>query len=137
MLQHILVALDGSPLSERAIDYAHEIIGAGGTVTLLRVVTPDEEADETSDAPPAEQARQYLEEKSDKFREKDIQTDIQVASGDPAQLIVIRASELNVDAIVMCTHGRTGIQRWIHGSVTQGVMRQMPCPVVVVPGYDR
>ena len=150
MLQHILVTLDGSELSEKAIDYAREIVAPGGTVTLLRVVdmpdeyeqavsgkTDDIPADEASYDALTKRARRYLKKKSDAFHEKEIQTDIQIESGDPAQVIVMKASDMKVDAIVMCTHGRTGIQRWIHGSVTQAVMRQMPCPIVVVPGYSR
>jgi nucleotide-binding universal stress UspA family protein len=150
MLNHILVTLDGSGLSEKSIDYAREIVAPGGTVTLLRVVdmpdeyedaiagkTEDIPADEASYDALADRARLYLKRKTDAFREKELKTEILIESGDPAQVIVMKANDMKVDAIVMCTHGRTGIQRWIHGSVTQAVMRQMPCPVVVVPGYSR
>ena len=36
----------------------------------------------------------------------------------------------------MSTHGRSGFSKWLFGSVTQKVLSAMPCPVIVIPGYD-
>jgi nucleotide-binding universal stress UspA family protein len=58
-------------------------------------------------------------------------------TGEPASIIVDRAKALNVDAIVMSTHGRSGFSRWLFGSVTQKVLNAMPCPVLVVPGAKK
>lgn len=55
-----------------------------------------------------------------------------VAEGDPVTEILRRAFSDRVDLIVMGTHGRTGLQRWLLGSVTESVLRQAPCPVLAV-----
>jgi nucleotide-binding universal stress UspA family protein len=61
-------------------------------------------------------------------------TSIQVercfAEGTPATEILRVAQELEADLIVMGTHGRTGLSRWLLGSVAEQVMRKAPCPVV-------
>lgn len=58
---------------------------------------------------------------------------VEAIAGDPAAKIVTRARELGVDLIVMGTHGRTGLPRLLMGSVAEGVLRQAPCPVLLVP----
>jgi nucleotide-binding universal stress UspA family protein len=57
--------------------------------------------------------------------------------GDPASMIVKTAEMLKVDAIVMSTHGRSGISRWLFGSVTSKVLSAAPCPVFVIPSIQR
>ena len=51
---------------------------------------------------------------------------------DPAHEIVRLAKQENVYAIVMGTHGRTGLTRLLVGSVAESVMRKAPCPVVTI-----
>jgi nucleotide-binding universal stress UspA family protein len=55
-----------------------------------------------------------------------------VASGDPATLIVQTAADLFADVVVIGTHGRTGVQRLVWGSVAESVVRRADCPVLVV-----
>jgi nucleotide-binding universal stress UspA family protein len=52
--------------------------------------------------------------------------------GDPATEIVRYASEAGIDLIVMGTHGRTGLERLLMGSVAEKVMREARCSVLVV-----
>jgi nucleotide-binding universal stress UspA family protein len=49
------------------------------------------------------------------------------------QHVVERATSLNADLIALGTHGRTGFQRWVLGSVAEKVLRTAPCPVMTVP----
>jgi universal stress protein A len=58
--------------------------------------------------------------------------DVQVTSGDSADAIVRMATELRADLIVMATHGRTGLQHVLLGSVTEKVVRHASCPVLTV-----
>ena len=58
--------------------------------------------------------------------------DIRVLTGDPATTIVSQVGETGADLIVMGTHGRTGLQRLLFGSVTEAVIRQAPVPVIAV-----
>lgn len=50
--------------------------------------------------------------------------------GDPVSEIVQFASDKKSDMVIMGTHGRTGLARWILGSVAEGVIRRSPCPVL-------
>ncbi len=62
----------------------------------------------------------------------DVKYVIDVRSGVPDLGIVRAASELGVDLIVMVTHGRHGIEHLLLGSVTEHVIREAPCPVLVL-----
>jgi nucleotide-binding universal stress UspA family protein len=58
------------------------------------------------------------------------------AYNNPAEAIVRYAKDNNVDLIVMCTHGRGGLDRRLHGSVAESVLRHAPCPVMLVRATD-
>ena len=58
----------------------------------------------------------------------------QLLRGQAAESIVSYAHDEKADAIVMATHGHTGIRRFVTGSVTEKVVRLAGCPVVTVPG---
>jgi nucleotide-binding universal stress UspA family protein len=55
--------------------------------------------------------------------------------GDPARSIVDQAVAINADLVVMGTHGRTGFERLLIGSVAEKVLRKAPCPVLLVPPH--
>jgi nucleotide-binding universal stress UspA family protein len=65
-------------------------------------------------------------------------THVRVA--EPAEAIVNLATELRTDLVVLGTHGRSGLERLLLGSVAEAVVRRAPCPILVVPplrtGYD-
>lgn len=62
----------------------------------------------------------------------DVNVSRQLVEGDPATEILALADTLHADFIVMGTHGRTGLNRLLMGSVAEGVLRGAPCPVLVV-----
>jgi nucleotide-binding universal stress UspA family protein len=61
-----------------------------------------------------------------------IETKQLIAEGEPVHEILRLAAEEGADLIVLGTHGRTGMQRLLMGSVAESVIRQAPCPVVAV-----
>ena len=61
----------------------------------------------------------------------------EVLYGEAAEEIVGLAKSERVDLIVMATHGRTGWRRLIYGSVTQEVLKEIPCPVLCIPRPDK
>lgn len=151
MLKHILVTLDGSELAELALPYAQQIITAGAKITLLTVFdVPDLQVYTLYQVPMVVQendydrfvsnmetsGREYLNRVAESLAAQGYQVDALFEAGDPATVIVDTARKLNVDAVVMSTHGRSGISRWLFGSVTQRVLSDMPCPVLVVPGRE-
>lgn len=62
---------------------------------------------------------------------------IRVEVGEPAHTILQVASELDVDLIIMSTHGRSGVSRWLFGSVTGRVLSMAPRPVLIVPSHQQ
>ena len=59
-----------------------------------------------------------------------------LVEGDPAAGILRYARDHGVDLLVLGTHGRTGLRRLVLGSVAERVVRQAPCPVMVVRPKD-
>jgi len=60
-----------------------------------------------------------------------------VQHGDPASGIVDTAAEDDVDLIVLASHGRTGLERFLMGSVAEKTIRTAPCPVFIVKAHGR
>ena len=56
-----------------------------------------------------------------------------IGRGDPAREITAHAREAGADLLVAGTHGRSGLPRWLLGSVTEELLRTAPCPLLVVP----
>lgn len=69
--------------------------------------------------------------------EEKVPTNIEISSevkiGSPAEVIIEFAREKNVDIIIMATHGRTGISRFMIGSVAEKTIRQSTIPLLVIP----
>ena len=74
---------------------------------------------------------QELETLADQFREKGARITTLLMQGAPYKAIVDRAQEWKADLIVMGTHGRTGVERALAGSVAERVTRLAPCSVLV------
>lgn len=147
MLKHILVPLDGSTVAEKALEYARRVTEMGGKITLLSVIDLPEYSFEsfyptgvliennqqmiTEKLVP--QAQGYLDLIAEPLGEAGWDVKAEVIVGEPAQAIVDRSNVLDVDAIVMSTHGRSGLSRWLFGSVTNKVLSVTDRPVFVVP----
>ncbi|HEY0769691.1 MAG TPA: universal stress protein, partial [Sphingobacteriaceae bacterium] len=56
--------------------------------------------------------------------------------GNPRDEILITADEWNADLIIVGTHGRTGFDHFISGSVAEGVARKAKCPVLIIPKME-
>lgn len=154
MYREILVPLDGSVLAEGALPHAREMAKAfGARVTLFSVVEPVSVYPQTGIAGPVlsismnveeemEKARQYLEKVADDLRTEGVEVrEIQVRGvvreGDAASEICDYAQESHADIIVMSTHGRSGIQRWVYGSVADRVLRAAKVPVLLIRAQSR
>jgi len=84
-----------------------------------------------------EDARRTLEETVERLLDEGVSARIEVRIGNPAQEILQVAEEEGVDAILIATHGRTGIAHIVFGSVAQRVVRRAKCPVVTIPMCDQ
>ncbi len=158
MLKHVLIPLDGSKLAEEALDYARQIVALDGTVTLVSAVELPEilpsgiypmvdpalvgvnykDTKDTLYSPEQVviQAREYLEHIGTQLPDTMV-VNVRVEVSEPATLILKVADELKVDAILISTHGRSGISRWLFGSVTQRILNHACRPVFVIPSRER
>lgn len=145
MLKHILVPLDGSALAEKALDYAIQIVAPKRRITLVSIVEIPDVANTFHPLPAnlnmvednLTSGRDYLMRVANELRKThQLRINVEIKVGKPAEVITELAETEFVDAIVMSTHGRNGIERFIFGSVTQKVLNAMPCPVFVVPGKE-
>ena len=102
---------------------------------VLHVVAPPVIVYGGGPAPPqSERYPEELQEKLHLLQAKDpkVQVEHRLAEGDPVTEILRVAEEIKCDALVMGTHGRTGLGRLLMGSVAEGVVRKAPCPVLTV-----
>lgn len=162
MYKHIIVPLDGSPLAEAALPYARTLSShLHAPVTLVCAV---DEADPTLSAIPAsrpaptgedatltnaeasdhgeavsalkERTQQYVDQVAMTFAGGSVGVETSVVVGHPAQAIVQEATAKHDSLIVMSTHGRTGLGRWLLGSVADKVLHATDAPLLLVHGRD-
>jgi len=131
-IRKILYATDFSPYSNQA--YFHAVALAeshGASLTILFVYPGGFGAPEMADDG---EDRSYWQQQLEQIRpvNENISTHHVLLEGDPAAEIVNYAREASFDLIVMGTHGRTGLERLLMGSVAEKVMREAPCSVLVV-----
>lgn len=143
MFKRILVPLDESERAEHAIPVAVRLAhAAGGTIILLEVVPPPIEFGPYYGEPPSfvqraidtdtTRATNYLTYIAQSNVLTSVSTTIQSVSGWPAPTILTVGNELHIDLIVMSSHGRSGLSRWVLGSVAGAVIRQALIPVLVL-----
>jgi len=143
-LDKALLPLDGSKIGEAALEYVEELAPKMGTeLTLLQVVEhkyvaysaeiggyipyPQEWLTATEDA-----ARSYLAGVEARLKAKGITVSSRVEIGLAADTIVDVAEKMKADFIAMSTHGRSGMGRWVFGSVADRVIHAGKMPVFLV-----
>ena len=80
-----------------------------------------------------QESSEYMEEVAAALRDKGVKVDTKVILGTPSSAIADYSHEIDCDVIAMATHGRSGISRWVLGSVTETLVRTSGSPVLVVP----
>jgi len=139
MSVRILVPMDGSPLSKRALEHALST-HPDADVTVLYVVDYIEESygaraligsDELRERA-HEHARSLFEDARALADEYDATIETDTAEGDPSREICAYAADHDVDQIVVGSHGRSPMSRILLGSVAESVTRRAPVPVTVV-----
>ena len=131
MYARILVPLDGSPLAERALRHAMEIAGKGSTEILLvravdvplAVIPETGFADEMAAVEELfADASAYVDGVVSTCTAEGHRARGEVVKGIPEDVILGMAEREKADVIVMSTHGRKGLGRWLMGSVAEAVM---------------
>lgn len=142
-MKTILAAIDFSDASERVTSVATELTKAlGGVLHLLHVEPPDPDFVGYDPGPQHvrdQVARSMAEDRRglvqlrDDLQAEGIEVHALAVQGPTVQKIVEEAKRLGADLIVAGTHGHGALHDLVLGSVSDGLVRKAPCPVLVVP----
>lgn len=143
MYKKILVPLDGSKRAEAVLPHVEEMANRYGTeICFLRVeeLCVMLEWDEVVDLTKCHEkfdsrkktSESYLARLKTKFRDKGIKTEARVVYGPVVKSILTEAEEMDVDIIVMASHGLSGLPRTFYGSVTAGVLQKIDRPLLII-----
>lgn len=148
-ITRLVVPLDGSPLAEESLPVASEMSRRLGTpIFLVRAVNPAElmppavtmgeaipfELYDETDKELEQEAEQYLDAVARRLRAQDLLVETDVLTGSPATAIM-EATQPG-DVVVLCSHERTGVMRWLLGSVAETLAREDQSPVILVPASE-
>ena len=150
MYQHIMVPMDGSELAECVLPQVEMLAKHYNIprITLIRVVTPlkiysglDYGGFEASLSGSQIQrleddsinlAKQYLDKQVKRLQAQGINAEAKVVFGMVGDELAAFAEKNAVDLIIIATHGRSGISRWVWGSVADRVLKTAKVPVLMV-----
>jgi nucleotide-binding universal stress UspA family protein len=143
--QKILLPLDGSELAECVLPHAESIAKGCGTtgVILVRVVSPLQIRYDTSyslSEPEQEQlysqavqsTQSYLEQVAGRLKEQGLNVTSEVLTGPVAESIAEYTHKNEIDLMIIATHGRSGVSRWVWGSIADKILRSACVPVLMI-----
>jgi nucleotide-binding universal stress UspA family protein len=140
MFSRILVAVDSSEPSQRAVEVGGQLArAAGARVKLLHVIHPLPAfvgASQPDEPHPARGARELLGRLMKRLPQ-DVAAERDVLDGIPSQRIVEAAREWVADLVIVGDHNRHILSRFVLGSVSDAVVRHAPCSVLVVREEDQ
>ena len=159
MYKKVIVPLDGSDLAECVVPHVEAIAGGCGVaeVVLVRVIEPVRlpvgtltdgagvfsEADAVSarqrqDANEKAEAKDYLSNVAKRLELGRAKKQTKVIMGHAADRLVDYVKDSGADLVVIASHGRSGISRWVFGSVAERLLRGACVPVLMVraPGCE-
>jgi nucleotide-binding universal stress UspA family protein len=139
--QHILVPLDGSEFAERALPTVEMLCRAFDAQITLASVIPNKsplgsnlliKAKFKRMQSQRESIETYLQKTKQRLTEKGLLADYVMLTGPIAESLNNYASENGTDMLVICTHGRSGIQRWLQGSIANRIIQLILKPVLIL-----
>lgn len=150
MFSKILVPLDGSDTAECVFPYAAEIARINNSkIELALVVEPyeiplhggvvfDQDSLRELEQYSKRRAKDYVQRKQKYFQSKGIDVKTTVRAGKIADSLIDYADSKGFDLIVMATHGRSGVSRWLVGSIADKIINSSNIPVLLIrPGQQR
>jgi nucleotide-binding universal stress UspA family protein len=147
MYKKIMVPLDGSDLAECVFPHVEAVAGGChvADVVFVRAVEPfvmqmiydsgyyfpQKQMDEI-DARNEAEAKKYLSEVVNRVKLAGINVQAQIIKGKAADSLALYADKNGVDLILIATHGRSGVSRWVWGSVADKILRSASVPVMMI-----
>ncbi len=145
---NILVAVDLSGASQKILHYVKTLaLDLSAKVWLLYAEKPDlgfvgfgpGRSQSVLDhvAEDFREKREELQNEADKLQNSGIDAKALVIQGEAVEVILDEASKLNIDLIVVGSHGHGAVYHLVVGSVSEGVLHRTSCPVIVIPTHER
>jgi nucleotide-binding universal stress UspA family protein len=135
MYKDILLPTDGSEEAEAAINHAKELAEKfGSKIHIIHVVDITQGVGDPAFQSRLDEMKEFGEETAEEAAEQlgDIDVETHVTVGLPHQEIDEYVEENGIDMVVMGSHGRSGLNRFLLGSVTEKVLRTTSAPVLTV-----
>lgn len=137
---NILVAVDGSEFSDAAVQNLIRTRPADAQVRVLHVIEPFPVVESWVYTPDwnkmldeqRKDAEAFVAEAAQTLRDAKFTVTTSIESGNAQSVIIDTAAKWPADLIVMGSHGRRGLERFLMGSVSAGVARHAPCSVLIV-----
>ncbi|MDJ0659261.1 MAG: universal stress protein [Crocosphaera sp.] len=141
----ILVAVDCSESTAKVVNKAQEMAKAlSAKLWLIHVAQPEPDFVGYDTGP--QSVRDYVAERfhaehsqiqeiAEKLRHEAIKTTALLIQGSTVETIIKEAKKLEIDMIIMGSHGRNPISELFLGSVSKGVISQSNCPILIVPTH--
>lgn len=141
MYKSMLIPLDGSKLAEAILPEVEELaLTLKAKLYLIRVsraqVLPGRDPTD-SQVKVVRRAEEYLEELKNRLSARHADIQIHAPYGSPADKILEVCRRQGIDMIAMSTHGRSGIGRWLLGSVAEKIVRHSDVPVLLLRAQEQ
>lgn len=131
MTAKILVALDGSKVSESILPYVESLLRyPAAKLTLATVRPPGNEVEQLAGSG-------YLKEIAARLKRRGAPVDTEVLVGRPAEALTAYAAGGRYDLLALCSRGKRGLKRLLFGSTAEAVLHAATTPVLVVPPASR
>ena len=144
---NILVAVDLSNASQKILSYVKPLaLGLSAKVWLLHAAEPEPAFVGYKPGPQSvrdqvahefHEEREKLQKEVNDFKNYGIETTALFIQGPTVEVIFHELNKLEIDMVVVGSHGHGFVYHLILGSVSNGVLHRSPCPVLVVPTHDR
>jgi nucleotide-binding universal stress UspA family protein len=143
-MKKILVAVDFSSVSHTVIGHAATLAHKfGAELWVVHVAPPDLDyfkgmsgAERNGVALGLQTEHHWLQEQTQQLRAGGVTAHALLIRGAPVEAILAEAGKLNVDMIVMGSHGHTALYRALVGSVSEGILRDTNVPLLVIPARE-
>jgi nucleotide-binding universal stress UspA family protein len=144
MYKKIMVPLDGSELAECVLPHVEELCRGNGdrVIYLVRVVEPfqpyvgdyviDPREGERIDRENIASATKYLDKVSERLLSCSSIIEKKVLLGRVAECLVDYARDEEMELIVIATHGRSGVSRWVRGSIADRILHFSYVPILMI-----
>lgn len=140
MYETVLFPTDGSETATEAATHAIDMATRHDATLVVLYVVDHHRVSQMAPKLGTEHIKRTLQQEGERIvqevattaREADIETTTTIREGSPGEVITSYADEIDADAIVMGTNGRTGIDRLLLGSVAERVIQSAPLPVLTV-----